>query len=420
VSYAIAILGLLFLVLMHELGHFSAAKAVGMRALHFSLGFPPAIARKQIGDTEYRIGAIPLGGYVKIPGMLRPEPDDLYAVDDLLDRSEELPTDRAGAIGVAVDDARRSLSRGRWDDARADLARLRTTVEDASDSVSAAERRRVDRSIRRVEEALDPRSYWRSTRVRRLIVITAGPAMNVLTCFVILTGVAILGRPEATVVNRVQSIELGSPAIKAGLKPGDRLVSVDGVRGDVSRMRRVIEASNGGTVRLVVERNGHTVALRPVHTRLEDGAYRLGFVFDASITTRGHPVTAAPAMAWHDMARLTTGTLGAIADVVTPQGRSQLHSAVGIVSVSAQEVHYGAGYYLTLLAYVSLSLAIFNLLPFLPLDGGHVLMIALERLRGRMVSRAVFERVSVVGIAVMLIVFVIGLQNDLGQLITTR
>ena len=76
------------------------------------------------------------------------------------------------------------------------------------------------------------------------------------------------------------------------------------------------------------------------------------------------------------MARLTTGTLGAIANVVTPQGRSQLHSAVGIVSVSAQEVHYGAGYYLTLLAYVSLSLAIFNLLPFLPLDGGHVLMIA--------------------------------------------
>ena len=69
-----------------------------------------------------------------------------------------------------------------------------------------------------------------------------------------------------------------------------------------------------------------------------------------------------------------------------------------------------------LLAFISLSLAIFNLLPFLPLDGGHVLMIALERVRGRMVSRAVFERISVLGIVLMALLFAIGLQNDLGIL----
>ncbi len=115
---------------------------------------------------------------------------------------------------------------------------------------------------------------------------------------------------------------------------------------------------------------------------------------------------------------LTTGTASALADVVTPQGRSQLHSTVGIVRYSADAADAGTPYYLTLLAFISLSLAIFNLLPFLPLDGGHVFMIALERLRGRMVSRAVFERVSVLGIALMVLLFVIGLQNDLAGILS--
>jgi regulator of sigma E protease len=139
---------------------------------------------------------------------------------------------------------------------------------------------------------------------------------------------------------------------------------------------------------VTVRRDGRVVHLKPVHSTLLDGSYKLGFEFGLRITSSGHPLLAAPGLALDDMWRLTTGTLGAIGNVVTPQGRSQLHSAVGIVSVSADEVNRGAGYYLTILAYVSLSLAIFNLLPFLPLDGGHIFLIALERLRGRMVSRA--------------------------------
>jgi len=99
VSYFVAIAGLLILILVHEAGHFVAAKAVGMRAIRFSIGFPPLIARRQIGDTEYALGAIPLGGYVKIPGMNRPEAGDLWEIGDLLDRSESLPQADASAIG---------------------------------------------------------------------------------------------------------------------------------------------------------------------------------------------------------------------------------------------------------------------------------------------------------------------------------
>jgi regulator of sigma E protease len=418
VSYVVAILGLLLLVLVHELGHFTAAKAVGMRALRFYVGFPPAVIRKQVGDTEYGLGAIPLGGYVKIPGMLRPEPDDLYAVEDILERNEQLEIEDATGIAASVDVVREDLRRGRWDDARAHLAQAASAVEATGGELRPVERRRALRAISRVQEGLDPRSYWRSSRSRRLVVIAAGPAMNVLACFLILTGVAVFGRPEAVVVPRVHAVFKNTPAATAGLLAGDQLVSVNGSTGGVDAFRRAIQSSRGGVVRVVVRRNGHVVPLRPVRTKVIGGSYKLGFEFGVRVTSHAHSVLAAPGLAWHDMWRLTTGTLGAIADVVTPQGRSQLHSAVGIVSVSAGEVQRGPGYYLTVLAYVSLSLAIFNLLPFLPLDGGHVFLIALERLRGRMVSRAGFERISVVGIALMLVVFAIGLQNDLGQLIS--
>jgi len=95
-------------------------------------------------------------------------------------------------------------------------------------------------------------------------------------------------------------------------------------------------------------------------------------------------------------------------------------STVGIVRYSAQAEQAGVADYLVLLAFISLSLAIFNLLPFLPLDGGHVFLIALEKVRGRMVSRAVFERVSVLGIMLMALMFVVGLQNDLSSILGSQ
>ncbi len=416
-SVAIAIGGLLLLVAVHELGHFTAAKATGMRALRFYLGFPPAILKRRFGDTEYGIGAIPLGGFVKIPGMLRPEPGDLYEVDDLLDRSESLSEDEATAIGVALDDVRRNLTQGKYDDALAGLPGLRAAVDRADASLSDAERRRVTRSMDRLEENLDPRAYWRCSRARRLVVITAGPAANVLACFVILWGVAIHGRPDGTVLTHdVAAVIAGSPADHAGLKPGDRLVGINGRVLPPLQVRDAIERSHGNPITVTVDRHGHDVVLGPVRTKVIDGTYRLGFSFQAGLKT--YSFLEAPVASASFMWQLTTGTASALANVVTPQGRSQLHSTVGIVRYSADAADAGTPFYLTLLAYISLSLAIFNLLPFLPLDGGHVFMIALERLRGRMVSRAVFERISVLGIALMVLVFLIGLQNDLAGILS--
>ena len=416
-SVFIAIAGLLLLVAVHELGHFTAAKLTGMRALRFYLGFPPPILKRQYGDTEYGIGAIPLGGFVKIPGMLRPEPADLYDVEDLLERAEGLSDDEATAIGVALDDVRRHLAQGRHDAALAALPELRATVEQAASSLAELQKRRAVKSIDRLEENLDPRAYWRCSRSRRLAVIAAGPAANVIACFFILWGVAVYGRPDGSVLSRdVAAVIAGSPADHAGLRPSDRLLAVDGRPLPPLRVRAAIEQSHGRAITVTVERKGRRIVLGPVRTKVIDGSYRLGFSFQAGL--RRYSFAEAPVASVSFMWDLTSGTASALADVVTPQGRSQLHSTVGIVRYSADAADAGTPFYLTLLAYISLSLAIFNLLPFLPLDGGHIFMLALEKIRGRMVSRAVFERVSVLGIALMVLVFLIGLQNDLSGILT--
>ena len=416
-SVFIAIAGLLVLVAVHELGHFTAAKLTGMRALRFYLGFPPPILKRQYGETEYGIGAIPLGGFVKIPGMLRPEPGDLYDVEDLLERADDLSDDDATAIGVALDDVRRHLAQGRHDAALAALPALRAAVEQAAPSISELQKRRAVRSMDRLEENLDPRAYWRCSRARRLAVIAAGPAANVIACFFILWGVAVHGRPDGSVLSRdVSAVIAGSPADHAGLKPSDRLLAVDGRALPPLRVRDAIERSHGRQITVTVERNGHRIVLGPVRTKVIDGSYRLGFSFQAGL--KHYSFFEAPLASASFMWDLTTGTASALADVVTPQGRSQLHSTVGIVRYSADAADAGTPFYLTLLAYISLSLAIFNLLPFLPLDGGHIFLIALEKIRGRMVSRVVFERISVLGIALMVLVFLIGLQNDLSGILT--
>jgi len=420
VRYVIPILGLLLLIFVHELGHFTAAKRTGLRALRFYIGFPPPIVRRKVGDTEYGIGLIPLGGFVKIPGMLRPEPSDMWAVEDLLDRSEHLPQERASEIGIAHDHIARLITAGRMDEAAAEARQLMELI-DRTEEVGAAERRRVRKSLERFIEATDPRGYWRSPRRSRLITIGAGPFANILTSFVLLTALAVTGLPQPLYATpTVAGIEKGLPADRAGLRVGDRIVAVDGqpVRtvtynghrvGDFTQVRALIGSSGGGAVTLTVSRNGHTVQIGPVHPVKSGGRYIVGFIPDAVATTHSYPVWKAPAEGLSQMWSMISGSVRGIGS----QGASSVSGPVGIVKVSASAADTGAPYYLWLLAYISLSLGILNLLPFLPLDGGHLLLLAIERFRGRALSRATFERVSAFGIALVLFLFLFGLHNDL-------
>ena len=408
-TYIIPVLGLLGLIFLHELGHFSAAKWTGMRALKFYVGFPPPILRRKMGDTEYAIGLIPLGGFVKIPGMLRPEPSDLWAVEDLARRTD-VPPAQAAQIGIAHDELARLITQGRVDEAAAGALRLQQTI-DAVEGLSSAERRRVDRCISRFVESTDPRGYWRSSRSRRLIVIGAGPFANIAFSFLLLTVLAATALPQPLQPTAVVAgLERGLPAQKAGLRVHDRIVGIDGhpVSG-FDQVRALISSSGGRPLTLTVHRNGTTVTVGPLNPVHQQGRYIVGFVPDVVAKTKSVPVWKAPGEGLSQMWSMISGSVRGIES----QGTSSLSGPVGIVRVSATAADTGAPYYLWLLAYISLSLGILNLLPFLPLDGGHILLIGLERIRGRMLSRATFERVSALGIALVLFLFLFGLHNDL-------
>jgi regulator of sigma E protease len=165
-------------------------------------------------------------------------------------------------------------------------------------------------------------------------------------------------------------------------------------------------------VTLTVERGGRAVELGPVRPEEIEGAYRLGFIL------RGTGLSL-PDAAWASV-KLTgavTREIGrALGRLVQGEGRKDVASPVGIVQGSSQALDEGTQTFLWVMGLISLSLALLNLLPLLPLDGGHIAFSIVEGIRGRAVGRAVYERVSAVGIAFVLLLFFIGLSNDIGRL----
>jgi regulator of sigma E protease len=353
-SYVLAAAGFAALIILHELGHFLAAKSVGMRVERFYLFFPPAIAKFRRGETEYGIGAIPLGGFVKISGM---NPD------------EELPP-----------------------------------------------------------EVVD-RAYYRQPVWKRIVTIAAGPAMNLLIAFVLLFALA-FGARELN--DTVGEIVPDSPAA-VHLQTGDRILAVDdrsfpeaSTNERLARFARVVgkhkcpgKATDGcrakNPVELRIERDGQarTLSIRPEYDA-EVKRTRIGFSYGSRPLNPGVAEAAGNSVSF--MWDVTSQTIGVIARIFDPEERKQLSGVVGGYEVTRQAIDFGVREALTLIAVISLSLAVINLFPFLPLDGGHIFWSVVEKVRGRPVSFSVMERAGAVGFLLVMLLFAVGLSNDIGRL----
>jgi regulator of sigma E protease len=398
----VGILGLGFLILIHEAGHFFVARVVGMNPRKFYLGFPPAIAKAKRNGIEYGIGAIPLGGYVKIPGMHRPAAGDL---DMHFGRAvEERPSLRR-----PVDALRARLEESDYEGALEAVRVLSEALTEAK--LSPAATKAAERGLGEIEDALAPDAYWRARTWKRVAVIFAGPAANLLfaiaifaALFMALSSSYRLGfEPRVTndkVTATINRVIPDTPAEEVGLRASDRIVAINGKPVDGDSIRPTIQASDGKPLRLTVVRRGETVQLGPIRAEKSE---QLGPV---------RSVRESLDYTWY-VTKQIGGTVGRL---VTGDGRDEISSPVGIVQGSSEALEQGASTYLTLLGLISLSLALLNLLPLLPLDGGHIAFSLVEGIRGKAVTREVYERVSAVGIAVVLLLFFIGLSNDIGRL----
>jgi regulator of sigma E protease len=348
--------GFCLLIILHEAGHFVAAKATGMRVERFFLFFGPTIWSFKRGETEYGVKSIPIGGYVKITGM-NPE--------------EEVPPE------------------------------------------------------------IEHRAYYRQKVWKRIVVVAAGPAVNIVLAFLILFGVYwVAGKDQ--IEQSVGQVKAGMPAAKA-LEPGDKIVAIDGKRfAGLSTEERLVKfgeqvASHEcagkqvdgcvatTAVRLEIERAGvdRTVSVYP---RYDAEAKRalVGFAYGSQNFAIGPGTAAGEAVdaIWE----VASGTVHVFTHLFESEQREQVSGVVGISDVGHQVVEQSLEKALLLLALVSLSLGLVNLLPILPLDGGHIFWALVEKLRGEPVSLRVMERATMVGIALVVMLFFLGLSNDIGRI----
>ena len=401
-SVLVSILGLGFLILIHEAGHFFVARIVGMNPRKFYLGFPPALVKTRRNGIEYGVGAIPLGGYVKIPGMHRPAAGDL---DIHFGRGIE----EDAALRRPVEDMRRLLDEGDYTGAREALGRVRDAIDESR--LSPVAFKSAERGVSEIDDALAPDAYWRAKTWKRVAVIFAGPGANLLLAVVLFAALFMavsgdyrfgfaLRASGSAVTATVDEVLRGTPAESVGLHAGDRIVAINGQRVAPDEIATTIRASSGRPLRVKVQRNGRVVDLRPAAAEQAE-RYGVGKSTWQAVRVTG----------------IVTKQIGAsIGRLVTGSGRDEISSPVGIVQGSSQAVEQGTDAYLWVLGLISLSLALLNLLPLLPLDGGHIAFSLVEGIRGKAVAREVYERVSVVGIAIVLLLFFIGLSNDIGRL----
>jgi regulator of sigma E protease len=401
VSIAIAILGLALLILVHEAGHFFASLAVGLRPRRFYVGFPPALVKTKRNNIEYALGAIPLGGFVTIPGMHRPVPHDA-------ERRFARAVEEAPVLTAPFERVKRALEHEGFDTAQTSLDDFEVALR--AERLSPPALASAEKGLTEIRDALGPDAYWKAPTWKRLVAIAAGPAANIALAIVLFTFLFMteVGKTTSTVAE----VNASFPAAEAGIQAGDRIVAVDGERVDASDIPDRISGSEGRPITVTVSRSGEEVVLGPVRAVPVDDTYRLGFALRG---TGLGPVDAV-GRAFEVTGLVTKEIVLALGRLVTGEGRENVASPIGITRASSDAVERGAANYLWVLGLISLSLALLNLLPLLPLDGGHILFSLIEGARGRFLKREVYERVSVVGLALVLLLFFVGLSNDIGNL----
>lgn len=335
----IFVLGLLIFV--HELGHFVTAKMVGIRVERFSLGFPPRMVGKKIGDTDYCISWLPLGGYVKMAGMV----------------DESMDTEIKGEP---------------WE--------------------------------------FQSKPVW-----QRIIVISAGSIMNVITAIVIYAAIVYFTGIGETVGTTVGQLVPGKPAEQIGLQPGDKIVAVDNEPVSTwEDLTAIIHNKPGVEVTLKWQRDGqvftkqvtpepqpeNNIGLIGIGPKIE---YRqVGLL--ASLEHGAKTAYTFLALTFHHLKLIITGEESL---------KESIGGPVIIAKLAGESARLGFQSLLLFTAFISLNLGFFNLLPFPVLDGGHLVMLLIEGVMRRPIPVKTKVVIQKIGMAFLLALMIFIIINDI-------
>lgn len=337
-QYLYAILALGLLIAFHELGHLLAARLFGIRVDRFSIGFGPAIVSWRRGGIDYAIGALPLGGYVKIHGM---------------NPFEE---------GLSPEDRTSFAARPVW---------------------------------------------------QRLLVILAGPLANYLLAVAVLFALYLSGT-HVVVPMRVGTVAPASEAARAQLRPGDRIVAVDGE--PVSRWSDLAARINdapGRPLVLRIDREGVESEVR-LTPRDENGVGRIGI--GQQYVHRRLPFAEALGSAFVHTTVFFEENARALWRVVTARRGGDVSGPVGIVKAASDAASSGADAFLRVIVAISVALAFFNLLPIPALDGGRLLFLGIEAVTRRPVNPKVEATLHGLGFFALIALIVFAIGGDVRKL----
>jgi regulator of sigma E protease len=364
-------------IFVHELGHFIAAKLMGVYAPRFSIGFGPSLIKKRVGETEYVLAALPLGGYVR---MASREDEATAFLEGGSENSAVTPGSPKDGFdpNAMIPFGPKPIPESRWFESKSLPARL--------------------------------------------FIMLAGVTMNALLAYVIYLGLLLRsGVPTLTTV--AAAVSPGKPAALAGIQAGDSIASLNGSPLESwQTLFDTIGASAGRPLRLGIIRQGQPVAVTVTpaaevvpdpETGVKRPLGRIGMVASQSFT----PIAASRAFveAWNvtiDNGGKIFTALGSLARGV---GFSDLGGPIAIAQVSVQAARGGIESVLLLVALISINVAVFNLLPIPILDGGQIVLNVAETIKGKAFSTRTRERILKGGLLIIGLLFVTVMFNDISR-----
>lgn len=437
------------LIFVHELGHFAAAKAVGVEVQRFSIGLGPKIFGFTKGETEYVLSAIPLGGYVKMGGM---DDEVMERVEGGETEEPRQPSDRdfdakpiwartfvisAGVImNMLFAFSVYTFTVAKWGLRELDTTRVGLVVAETlppgTEALGTVQpgSRFVRIGDRDVSHWGDVRDGFLDSSPGPIVVELVEPSTTVEIRIPASEDERLaLWRSIASWVEAgIGAVNAGTPADKAGLEAGDRLLAVDGQRVDSwFQFVELIEARPGMRTEITVSRDGHeliramTLDAEEIH-RPDGSVVEVGKIGIypplGEITYSRVSFAASMGLGYRETVAVTGYILGFLRDLFTGGvSPRSLGSIVTIGQASGQAAAAGANPFLRFMALFSINLAVLNLLPIPVLDGGHLVFLAIEAVRGRALSLEQRLRWSNVGFLVIVGIMLLALSNDFLRLL---
>ena len=413
------------LVFVHELGHFLAARRVGVRVLAFSIGFGPRLLGFTRGGTEYKIAAIPLGGFVKMAGETAEDPrsgaPDEFFSKSKWQRFQVLIAGPAMNILLAIVVLWGLLLQG------ADIPAYRDMPPVVGAMAADAPARKAgvligDRILRVDERSVETWEDFLNTiagKARRevTLLLERGGQQTSVTVIPSAQGkyeVGDIGVLPNTHPH-IRSIVAGDPADKAGLKTGDVILAINGETVSFSRqISELISKHEGREITIRFSRNGQEQEVRLTPVKRGDKSFAIGIGISDQLTHVDPGVFEALKMSvvenWESTILIFRTLGGLFTGETSPR---QLMGPVGIASASGESAQAGVIPLLGLLAMLSLNLGLLNLMPIPVLDGGHILILLLEGIARRDFSMRVKERMLIAGFVLLMLLMVTVIYNDL-------